>query len=227
MKPWLPLALTLALALPAVAAPSTPPATATQNLFTLPLDAFVPNPERPEQRLYRAPGSKLSSYRAVQVEPLLFLHQGGEGWQLLEADSQNKIARYFRETLVTELGKNGITVTDQAGPGVMRIRIAVTDLQQERPGMGVLDLIPARAVFNLARLAAGREPYLVKVGSMVQLEDAQSGALLGGAVNLRQSSDSKSKDEPLTLDALKNLIEDWTKTGAKQLAGALKDDKLN
>lgn len=224
MKPWLPLVLALALPLPATATPAAQPDTATQNLFTLPLDAFQPNPNQPSQRVYRAPGASLKAYRSVLIDPLLFLHQGGEGWQLLEADSQNKIARYFHDSFATELGKNDITVTDKAAPGVMRIRIAVTDLQQERPGVGVLDFIPARAVFNLARLAVGKEPYLVKVGSMAQLEDAQTGALLGGAVNLRESPDSKNRDEPLTLDVLKKLIDDWTEASAQQLARALKAD---
>ena len=73
-------------------------------------------------------------------------------------------------------------------------------------------------MFNLGRLAAGKEPYLTKVGSMAQLEDANSGKLLAGSVNLRKSDKSLQRGEAVKLESLESLIDDWCRDSARLLA---------
>ncbi|POZ63419.1 DUF3313 domain-containing protein [Chromobacterium alticapitis] len=200
---------------PASAAPK-------ENLFTLPLDAFQPGKMMPDQRVYLKPGIDLKAYNAVLLEPLLFMRQGQDGnWELLQSSDENAITAYFHQRLQAELEAAGVKVALQPAPGVARLRVAVTGMTQDRPGIDAVDLLPVKAVFNLARLAAGKEPYLLKIGSMAQLEDAQDGTLLAGTVNLRENKKSKSKDAPLTLELIKPLIDQWCKDSARQLAAHL------
>ncbi|MEJ8675589.1 DUF3313 domain-containing protein [Chromobacterium amazonense] len=209
-------ALSLGFSLPAWSAGET---ANSENLFTVPLSAFQQSKSNPDQRVYLKPGVDLKAYNTVLLEPLLFMRQAKDGnWELLQSGDENAIAAYFHQRMQAELASAGVAMTQQAAPGVARLRVAVTAVSQDRPGVDAVDLLPIKAVFNLARLATGKEPYLLKIGSMAQLEDAQDGALLAGTVNLRQNKKSKTKEEQMTLDLIKPLIDQWCKDSARQLA---------
>lgn len=193
-----------------------------QHLFNLPPEAFQPNPKMPGQMIYLKPGADLKQYHAVILEPLSFLERQNDGhWQLLVAAEKNKIDSYYRMSMETALRKENIQVLTEPGPGVARLRLAVTGFQQDKPGLAVSDILPIKAAFNLARFATGTDPYLLKVSTMGQLEDAQDHTLLAGGVNLIENPGSKSKDEAITADLLKKLIKQWTANNARQLARAL------
>ncbi len=192
-----------------------------ETLFSLPMDSFKPSGRNDAQRLYLAPGAQLNRYHAVVLEPLYFIRQQGEGnWELLQGAEKNAITRYFQTVMTRELQKAGMAVADAPGDNVMRLRVAITGLDPEKPGMSALDILPAKAIINLTRLAAGKERYLVKVASMAQLEDSQSGALLAGSVNLRHSSKTLQKNQPLELSTLQGMIDIWCRDSAAQIARA-------
>ncbi|WP_052729218.1 DUF3313 domain-containing protein [Chromobacterium vaccinii] len=197
-------------------------ADSADNLFTVPLDAFQPGKMVPGQRVYQKPGADLKAYHSVLLEPLLFLRQADDGsWELLQAGDENAIAGYFHDRMQAELKAAGVEEALQPATGVARLRVAVTGVSQDRPGVNAIDLLPVKAVFNLARLATGKEPYLLKIASMAQLEDAQDGGLLAGTVNLRQNEKNKTKEQPMTLDLIKPLIDEWCRQSARQLAAHL------
>jgi hypothetical protein len=193
-----------------------------QHLFNLPPEAFQPNPQLPGQMIYLKPGLDLKQYHAVMLEPLSFLERQSDGnWQLLVAAEKNKIDSYYRMRMETALRQERIKVVTEPGPGVARLRLAITGFQQDKPGLSVSDILPIKAAFNLARFATGTDPYLLKVSTMGQLEDAQDHTLLAGGVNLIENPDSKSKDQAITAALLKKMINDWTAKNAHQLARAL------
>ena len=128
-------------------------------------------------------------------------------------------------SMETALRKEKIKVVTEPGPGVARLRVAVTGFQQDKPGLSVTDILPIKAAFNLARFATGTDPYLLKVSTMGQLDDSQDGTLLAGGVNMVESPNSKTKDEPITAESLKKMINDWSAKNARQLARALSPAK--
>lgn len=192
------------------------------SLFTLPLSAFQKSSKNPGQAVYLQPGVNLHAYRKVIVEAPLFLQKNEQGeWTLLQPSEESRIASYFQQTLAAEIAKTGLTVTDEAGPDVLRLRVAVTGMGQVRPDKKVVDILPAKAAINLTKQVVGREPYLLRVGTMAQLENAQTGELLAGSVNQRQTSKSKFKDEQITLELLQKEIDTLCRNSARQLALAL------
>ncbi|MBM5571204.1 MULTISPECIES: DUF3313 domain-containing protein [Deefgea] len=192
------------------------------NLFTLPLSAYQLNAKNPQQKLYIKPGVKLSQYQKVIVEAPLFLHQNANHeWELLQAAEESKIAQYFKTRFSTELQKQGITVVEQAEADTLRLRIAVTGLAQTRPDLDVIDVLPAKAAINIAKMAIGKEPYLLRVGTMAQLEDASTGEFLAGAVNLKETRKTKVKDKAVTLEYLEREIDKLAQKSAAQLANTL------
>jgi len=217
MKSWLFVAVSMLVASPAAWADP-----AADNLFTVPISALQPSKDNAAQKLYLKPGVDLKAYNAIWLEPLYFMRHDGKGnWELLQSAEENRISSYFQQKMTQELQQVGIPVVSQSGPGIARMRVAVTGLAQDRPGVAVTDLLPFKAAINLTRIVAGKEPYLMKVGSMAQLEDSESGSLLAGSVNLRQSKKTATKDEPLKLELIKSAIDDWCRDSAKLLAKAL------
>lgn len=197
-----------------------------ENLFTLPLTAFKTSDENASQKLYVKPGVDLKQYSAVILEPLYFMRQEADGnWELLQSTEENKIAHYYQERMTEELKKVGIPVVDQPGEGVATIRAAVTGMALGRLGLKPLDVLPIKAVANLTRMAVGKEKYLVKIGSMAQMEDSESGDLLAGSVNLRKTQETTYKDSGMTKEVVDRLIDGWCKENAKLLARAMTTSK--
>jgi len=219
MKSYLP--LTLAALLASLAAPlalAAPP----DALLSLPKTAFEHSPSEPHTYRYQKPGSDLSHYRQIQIAPLAFLSKAPDGnWTFSVADERNKISAYFQQSLKAQLQLRGIETVDAPGPEVVRLQVAVNAVTEERPGFKPIDILPVKAVFNLARDAAGVEPYLVKISTLGQLEDSQSGELLAGAIDLKQPKRTKSGKGPLTLDYIKTMIDKWNSQTADRLAKAL------
>lgn len=82
-------------------------------------------------------------------------------------------------------------------------------------------VIAGMVAINVTREVIGKEPYLLKVGSMAQLLDSQSGKLLVRVMDARESPDTTHKDSPITADEMEKMIDQWAASRAKQLADNL------
>ncbi len=150
--------------------------------------------------------------------PLQFIRQENGQWYLLTANDQNQIGRYYHDTFQRELIKHGVKIATAPGPRVMRIQAAVTNFDLTRPDPKLRDLLPAKIAINVTREVIGKEPYLLKVGSMAQLLDSQSGKLLVRVMDARESPDTTHKDSPITAEEMEKMIDQWAANRAKQLA---------
>ncbi len=120
-----------------------------------------------------------------------------------------------------ELTKNGVKIATESGPGVIRVQAAVTNFDLTRPELKLRDLLPAKIAIDVTKEAIGMEPYLLKVGSMSQLLDSQSGKLLVRVLDARESEDTTQKDTPISASELEKMIDQWAASRAKQLADNL------
>jgi hypothetical protein len=158
----------------------------------------------------------------VIIEPLVFTHHQPEGkWQILVIEEQSNIAQYFQHSLAAALIAENIEVVREPGPGIARLRVAVSDILQEKPGLSVTDLLPVKAVFNFARVAGGIDPYLVKMATMAQLEDSETHEVIAGSVNLLNNKKTKTAKQQITKDWIKDAIDGWNKDSAVLLARRL------
>jgi hypothetical protein len=189
-----------------------------QSLQTVPLSAFQQSESNPNQRVYKKPGVDLRQYNEVLLDPLQFIRQENGQWYLLTANEQNQIGRYYHDKFQSELIRHGVKITTAPGPGVMRIQAAVTNFDLTRPDPKLRDLLPAKIAINVTREVIGKEPYLLKVSSMAQLLDSQSGKLLVRVMDARESPDTTHKDSPITAEEMEKMIDQWAANRAKQLA---------
>jgi hypothetical protein len=188
-----------------------------ESILDVPHEAFHPSASNPNVFYYIAPKVDLRQYQSVLVAPLVILQQGaGDDWNALVTDSEDSAPSFFQSHLTTALQDKGLRVVTQPGPGVLRLQVAVTHVRQDHPGFSVTDVFPAKMVFNLARYALGKSPYIVKVSTMAELTDSRSGKLLAGGVGMRQ--DDKSGVQPLSLSDLQTFMAGWSVQVADYMA---------
>lgn len=124
------------------------------------------------------------TYDKVQVERILVSLKPGKSQSVVDPGDLKTLTDYFHKALVTAI-KPGAQIVDTAGPGVLQVRVALTDLMPT----GTLDsvtgtLVPygfvAEAASGAAKgLPAGSTPYMGETGMQMQFRDGASGAVLG------------------------------------------------
>lgn len=193
----------------------------SHSLQAIPLTAFQQSESNPNQRIYKEPGVDLRQYNEVLLDPLQFIRQENGQWYLLTANEQNEIGRYYHATFQRELINHGVRIATAPGPGVLRVQAAITNFDLTRPDPKLRDLLPAKIAINVTREVIGKEPYLLRVGSMAQLLDSQSGKLLVRVMDARESPDTTHKESPITAGEMAKMIDQWAAARAKQLADNL------
>ncbi|MBV8048380.1 MAG: DUF3313 domain-containing protein [Paludibacterium sp.] len=202
------------------AAMAEEPATQPETLLAIPRTQFKPAKDHPGRYYYIKPGADLLQYNQIMVAPLVVLtNDEGKQWRALVSDENSQAGQLFQQTISKALRDKGLAVTDQAGPGVAVLRVAVTHIEQKPEGFVVSDVLPIKMVFNLARRAGGLEKYIVKIATMGQLNDSQSGELVAGSLGLREHA--KSGVAPASMTDFQQWLDSWSEDVAEQVAGAL------
>ena len=90
--------------------------------------------------VYRAPDVNWSAYDKVLLEPVTLWRSGRKSLEPVPQEDLLRLVSDFQSAVRKGLGE-GFRVVDQAGPGVMRIRLAITDAHASDP---VLDILAAK-----------------------------------------------------------------------------------
>ncbi|OHX12948.1 hypothetical protein BI347_05060 [Chromobacterium sphagni] len=152
------------------------------RLDPLPPQAFCQGRHN-HQFVYASSAQLLKPYQAILLEPLWLLDQRQDGrWQLVATALGNSLN--LRLQALLRAWMSAIPQAEEAGPQVARLRLALRSFQGE---IGSLppSLSVARQTDGQSPLVRGISPYLEQISSIVQLEDARDGRLLGGGVNLQ------------------------------------------
>jgi hypothetical protein len=93
---------------------------------------------------------------------------------------------------------------------VARLRLAVVGLIETGPQFKLRDLVPAKALFNVARMAADKTPYVLQMSIESEAQDSVTGKLLGAAVDSRESRKTVTgREAPPSDDQVHDLIDYW------------------
>lgn len=124
-----------------------------------------PDPDGSKAMRYRNPQADLKNYNKVMIDKIVISLKNDAEYKAIDPNEMKTLTDYFREAIVRELGSD-YPVVNQAGPDVLRVRIAITDLVPTKTAITVLVLItPYATVADLASSAeskggAGSPPYL-------------------------------------------------------------------
>ncbi len=117
-------------------------------------------------------------YRAVLYDsPEIFLDPESE-YKGIQPDAIKALSDALREILETNAAERGLEVTDEAGPHVLRVRSALTNVYFKRRSRSGVRYPTSYSAFQL-RAAMGREVSLVEATLEYEALDSETGLRLG------------------------------------------------
>lgn len=152
------------------------------------------------------PGFDWRRYQRVQLDPVLVYYHPRADSKAIQPDELKKLAEYFREAVVTELAASHPVTTD-AGPDVLRVRAAITDVVPASPALNVATTLVALVPMDLG-------------GAAIEAEfiDSVSGERLAAMVERKKGSPTNLKGGFTELGHAKAALREW----AVELRQALK-----
>jgi len=150
-------------------------------------------------RVYIAPNAMdlLAGFDSVMVDqPEVFLATDTK-YKGAKPDALKALADTLRTTLSDQLAAGGYKSVDAAGPGVVYMRWAVTDLYLKKKKRGLLSYTPAGFIVNAAVKAATKDLWkkidIVEMNIEAEFIDSQSGAVIAAVMLERGARKAKGQ----------------------------------
>lgn len=89
--------------------------------------------------LYRKPGADLARYPRLLIDPVQIVDNPGSDFRRIHPDERERLTIFFRNAIIIAV-QDRYPVVDAPGPGVLRVRAAITDLDAS---YAVADVGPA------------------------------------------------------------------------------------
>ena len=164
--------------------------------------------------VYLAPGAleKLSKYTGVMVDQPEVSISPQSDYKGAKPDDLKAIAEAMRNGAETRLKNGGYNVVQAPGPGILYVRMALTDLQLTKKKRGLLAYTPIGAVvkFGTDALKSVTSKYdIMNMTLQMEIADSQTNSAMGQFVLLRGGG-----DKPVRIDFDK-LEADMTEFGER------------
>lgn len=192
------------------AKPSRAPVPATYSGFLANYNLLQADPEDAGYKRYVAPGFNPAQYRKFIIDTPEIIVNTSDKYQPLDPARLTDIEQYYQGVMSAALGQHYQVVTEP-GPGVARLRVAVVGVVEVNPPLKPRDLIPVSALFKVARMAAGKNPQVLRISIESEAFDSQTGAVLGETVDSRESTATVTKGDAPASAQLHELIDFWVK----------------
>lgn len=102
------------------------------------------------------PGFDWKKYNTVMLDPVVIYYHPEAGSRAIQPEELQKLAVYFHDAVVTEL-KGSYEVSKTAGPRVLRIRCAITDVVAANPALNVVTTVVAFVPLDMGGAAIEAE----------------------------------------------------------------------
>ena len=163
-----------------------------------------PHPDIEGRHRYINPHINAADYSKLMVDPVV-VNLSKEG-KVREVDTEklNELANFFHQKIVENL-EQGYPVVNNAGPGVARVRVAITDVETTNP---LLNIHPGTKLSG-----AG----LGGVGMEVEFVDSVSGKTLGALIDNQKGSRLGFTAGLTRFGHAKAVMENWAEDLKKYL----------
>lgn len=166
-----------------------------------------------------SPDTTSANYKAVMVDRVIFYPAPNPGPQV-SSSTLDAVAQYLTDALRKKLGEK-LTVTDTAGPGVLRMQPAITAVTVKKEGLSVKDIVPVHLLFSAATAATGHMDEDVTAMIEVRVTDSVSGDYRAAAQLDLEGQQLENKTQQLTLEDLQKSLASGATAGAAAISDAL------
>ena len=170
------------------------------------------HPEQPSL-VYRNPEADWTAYNRILFEPVTIWRSGKGSLDSIAEEDLQRLAAEFHTAVRSRI--EGIyRLVDEPAPGVMRIRLGITDARQSDPVLDVFtfDVPPAHGVRGEQSLSAGMQALTAAAAIEGEITDSVTDELLAAGVDRR-----RKRREITSWEDLRAALDRW----ASWLAGRL------
>jgi hypothetical protein len=189
----------------------------TQSGFLGDYSRLQPGSKEKDQALlrYLNPAAQWQQYTKVMIDPVTFW--GDEKSKVKPAD-QKVLTTYFRASLEKQFGQF-FQIVNVAGPGVMRVQVALTDLESSTPGLRTISLVvPQARMLNMVQsLATGKYVGAGAAQAEARLTDAATGQILGEMLDKRLGGSSASSAASWEWGDAEVIMDQWAEKAAARI----------
>ncbi len=138
----------------------------------------------PDARIYLKPGVDWKKYDKIMLDRIQIWLKDDADYKGIDPAQLKMLTDYFQQAIVKALAPTYPVVT-QAGPDVLRVRVAITDLIPTKPEFSVATLvIPFGSAADIALgAAAGGTPYLGQTAIEAEFLDSRTNQVLAAYVD--------------------------------------------
>jgi hypothetical protein len=169
---------------------------------------------------YGAPGlfTRISGYTGVALDQPEILVSPDSPYKGGKPEDMAQLAEHMRTALAEQLTKGGYNVVNEPGPGIIYVRLALTDLEMKKKKRGLLSYTPVGAVVKAGSDAMKEALDKVDITRMTlqaELLDGESGELLAALVVARDTP-AGEKEVRIEFEELTALLGEY---GARMRCG--------
>lgn len=193
-------------------------ATGTQYSGFLSKETYAklkPVPDREGVMNYLDKSTDFRPFRKIYFEPTEVYLVPNPEYKGMPREALARMTGSFQQSFRTALAQEYVIVT-QPGPDVLRVRSAITGVQPAPPATGASDFIPIKALFNVARKAAGAAPKVAEMSAELEVL-APNGAVAAAATATRKGEEHLPQGEQITWNEMQTISDYWAKDFRKRL----------
>ena len=157
-------------------------------------------------------------FRLMIDQPEIFLHPESK-YKGIKPDEMKVLADSFRDAFATKI-IDTYEVVNEAGPGTVLIRFALTNVYMKKKGFRVRNITPVGFAAYAVKNALGKGVSLVEVTIEGEVLDSQTGERQAAIVNqLGQHKDKekKLKEDKTSWDDVEEAIQDLAERAKRRL----------
>jgi hypothetical protein len=150
---------------------------------------LAPGPEGGAKLRWLKPGVDFAKYNKLMLESVIFFFDDDSEYKGMDAHELRELADGFNRELVNTLNPHYPIVADP-GPDVLRVRFAITDLKQSKPGLSaVSSVVPVGlGVSVIKRGATGSWTGSGSTSAAVMALDSSTDEVIGVAHDDRSAA---------------------------------------
>ncbi len=178
--------------------------------------SLKPDPDQKGAKIYIKPDANLGMYDKIVFDPIEIFYAPDTKYKGISPDELKLLADAFRDLIVKELEPK-YPVIQTPGKGVLRARMAITNVKMKKKKRSVLGYMPIGAALTAVKDIAGLRIILSESRIEAELIDSETNETIGLLVDTSSSDTPEGKE---SWEALQESLSFYAKRLRKRLDAA-------
>ena len=183
-----------------------------QSGFLTDYPEFEKGPKGGAELVYFSEGVDFSTYDKIMMDHVVFYFSKDSAYKGINSDELNKLSEAFHEAMVNAL-QDAYPFVSEPGPGVLRMRPALTDVKSVRPVLGTVGtILPVGLALSIVKKGV-TGTHLSVGGATVEAEflDSQTNKRVAAIIDQREGKKYKITKTMTKWGQTKDVFNSWAK----------------